>query len=69
MPDDHVTTAELARRAGVHVRTIARAVANGELTPATQAPGKRGAYLFTEDEADRFIGARQFTTRAVRSAG
>lgn len=48
--DGLLTTAELADRWGVSVRTIHRKVETGELTPAVKLPGLRGAYLFAVTE-------------------
>lgn len=46
-------TSEVARRYGVHVRTVHRMVERGELTPHTKVPGLRGPLLFAEDEVVR----------------
>lgn len=39
-------TAVVARRLGVHVRTVHRFVKAGQITPAVKVPGHRGALLF-----------------------
>lgn len=44
---------EAAAALGVTTRTIARWVADGRLTAEAQAPGVRGAYLFTPEEISR----------------
>ncbi len=46
MQADLLPTAEVARLAGVNVKTIHRWVEAGRLTPAVVAPGPRGARLF-----------------------
>ena len=43
-------TRDVARRLGVHARTVHRMVKDGRLTPAFTAPGYRGDHLF--DPAD-----------------
>ena len=50
-----LTTAEVAARLGVDVRTVARWVNAGRLRPAVQGPGLRGARLFDPAEVDRFV--------------
>jgi excisionase family DNA binding protein len=51
-PASLVTTAEVAAALGVHVRTVHRMVARGELTPAFKAPGLRGPLLFDKEAVD-----------------
>ena len=51
MGTDLVTTAELAQTWGVSVRTIARWVEAGKITPAARGRGPRGALLFRADTA------------------
>lgn len=43
---------------GVHTRTVARWVDDGTLTPAAQAPGPRGAYLFDAEQIERLAAER-----------
>lgn len=47
-----VSTAQAAERLDVDVRTIARWVNAGRLTPVVQAPGLRGARLFRPEDVD-----------------
>jgi excisionase family DNA binding protein len=49
----YLTTAQVADRFGVNVRTVSRWVLRGRLRPATRAPGLRGAYLFHPDTIDK----------------
>lgn len=48
-----MTTAEVAARLGVHVRTIARWVNAGRLTPAVEGTGLRGARFFRPEDVER----------------
>lgn len=52
-----LTTAQVATRAGVHVRTIHRWVASGRLSPALKIPGKTGPLLFDAAEVDALLNA------------
>lgn len=47
---DLLTAAEVARIYGVHVRTVHRMVAKGDLSPAIKAPGIRGALFFRRSD-------------------
>lgn len=49
---DLVTTAEVAALLRVHVRTVHRMIETGKLTPTAKAPGLRGAYLFSREDAE-----------------
>lgn len=49
---DLIPTSEAAKVLRVHVATISRMVARGDLTPAVKTPGKRGAYLFHREDVD-----------------
>lgn len=49
---DLIPTKEVAQALGVHVATISRMVARGDLIPAVKVPGKRGAYLFHREDVD-----------------
>jgi excisionase family DNA binding protein len=48
-----LSTAEVADHLGVTARTVNRWVREGKLTPAAQAPGPKGARLFTADQLDQ----------------
>lgn len=47
-----LTTAETAERLSVSTATINRWVRVGQLTPAVQTPGIRGARLYAPDDVD-----------------
>lgn len=47
-----LTSAQVAERFGVDVRTVARWVNAGRLTPAIEAPGLRGARFFHPDDVE-----------------
>ena len=49
----HLSSAEVAAALGCNVRQVSRLVAAGTLTPAVQAPGLRGAFLFDPAEVAR----------------
>ena len=53
-----IATREASALLGVTTRTVARWVEEGVLTPAAQAPGPRGAYLFDEEQIDRLAAER-----------
>lgn len=59
-----VSTRAVADRLGVTPRTVARWVEAGTLTPAAQAPGPFGAYLFDAEQVEDLAEAR--TAEAVR---
>lgn len=46
---DLITTADAARILSVHVATVSRMVARGDLTPTVKVPGKTGAFLFSRE--------------------
>ena len=46
--DTLLTTAQVAQRLGVDVRTVHRWVKRGDLVPALKAPGIRGPLFFRE---------------------
>lgn len=48
-----LTSREAAGLLGMSLRTFLRRVADGDIKPAQQLPGVRGAYLFDADEIDR----------------
>lgn len=48
--DDLLTTAQAAQLIGVTVRTIARWVDAGKLSPAVDFPGLRGPRMFRRDD-------------------
>ena len=47
-----ISTAEVAARANVSRRTVARWVAAGKLVPVFKIPGKTGALLFDPADVD-----------------
>lgn len=53
-----LTTADVAKRLRVHVRTVVRMVHGGELEAAVKAPGVRGAYLFDPAAVDALAAER-----------
>lgn len=55
---DLVPTAWAARALGVHPSTVSRLVTEGKLTPATKAPGVRGAMFFHQADVIRLATAR-----------
>jgi predicted DNA-binding transcriptional regulator AlpA len=58
-PTPLLTTRQVLDRLGYSdPSAIARLVANGKLTPAHKAPGKRGAYAFHAAEIDRYLTER-----------
>lgn len=59
-----LTTAQAALRLGLHVSTVNRMAAAGELTPLMKIPGKTGAYLFSSTEVDRLRAERAATVNA-----
>ncbi|MFW6033830.1 MAG: helix-turn-helix transcriptional regulator [bacterium] len=52
-----LTTVEAADRLGRNRWYVIRLVKRGELTPAAQAPGRRGAYLFDAGDIERLKAA------------
>jgi excisionase family DNA binding protein len=55
---DLITTAEVARIYGCHVRTVHRLVERGQLEPAIKAPGLRGTLFFRRDDVLRLAAER-----------
>lgn len=53
-----VETSIVAQRLKVTPRQVSRLVRDGKITPAQQAPGIRGAFLFTEAEVARVVEER-----------
>lgn len=49
-PGGLLTTAEVAERQGISVRTVARLVERGRLEPALKLGGLRGAMLFDPED-------------------
>jgi DNA-binding transcriptional MerR regulator len=45
--DELLFTADVATRCGVTARTVNRWVREGKLTPVAQAPGPKGARMFS----------------------
>jgi predicted site-specific integrase-resolvase len=54
-----LTTRAVAERFKVTPSAVSRWVHAGHLEPMAKIPGKRGAYLFTADEVDRFARERE----------
>lgn len=54
---DLISTAELAKELGVHVRTIHRMVKRGQLSTHLRAPGEKGAWLFLREDVERLKDA------------
>lgn len=54
---DLVTTREAAAQLRTSPATVTRWVRNGILRPATQAPGRRGAYLFDRAYIEQLAAA------------
>lgn len=59
-----IATREASALLGVTTRTVARWVEDGVLTPAAQAPGPRGAFLFDAEQVEALADDR--TAEAVR---
>lgn len=53
-----LTTSDVAAQAGVHVSTVTRAVALGELEPAFRAPGQKGAMWFEPTDVRSWLERR-----------
>lgn len=53
-----IATREASALLGVTTRTVARWVDEGTLTPAAQAPGPRGAYLFDAEQVECLAAER-----------
>jgi DNA-binding transcriptional MerR regulator len=58
MTNDMIPTAEVARLAGVTVKTVHRWVESGQLTPVVIAPGIRGPRLFDPRDVALFLAKR-----------
>lgn len=54
MPNTSLTSTEVAALVGKSARTIHRAVAAEEIVPFEKLRGRNGAYLFTQEEAERY---------------
>lgn len=54
-----ISTREAASQLGVSPAHVTRLVKRGEIEPAIQAPGKRGAFLFTADEVEHCRAMRE----------
>lgn len=52
MPNDAITTAEVAALLGVDRRTVHRMVAAGTLSPTLKLPGRTGALLFARADVE-----------------
>lgn len=64
MPNELLTTAEVAARLNRSVYTVSRYVREGVLRPTMQLPGANGARLFHPAEVERFIAERSAEARA-----
>ena len=53
MPDQLLTTRDVADRLGVSPATVTRMVARGDLTPVFKLAGPRGAFLFRPADIDQ----------------
>lgn len=51
-----MTSAQVAQRLNVSLRTVHRLVSNDKLIPAQQLPGPNGAYLFDQAAVDAIRG-------------
>jgi excisionase family DNA binding protein len=51
---DRMTTAEVATRLGVTIRTVVRMAQDGRLPPALKFPGMTGPYLFDRNVVEMF---------------
>ena len=60
--NEMMTSAQVARHAGVSIPTVTRATQRGDLKPAYVAPGPNGLRLFAPDEVERWVAARQAAT-------
>lgn len=49
---DYLPSAEVCARLGIDRSTLSRWVAAGKITPAIQAPGIRGPFLFHRDDVE-----------------
>lgn len=58
MPNDAITTAEVAALLDVDRRTVHRMVAAGALTPTLKLPGLTGALLFDRADVEAFAAER-----------
>lgn len=59
--DEHLSTSQVAAELGVDVRTVHRWTAEDadpRLDFLFKIPGKRGAYIFSRDEVERFANHR-----------
>lgn len=53
-----MSTAETARRLGVHVATVTRLARKGELEPVVKAKGLRGPYFFDPADVEALAASR-----------
>jgi excisionase family DNA binding protein len=53
VPDQLLTTRDVADRLGVTPSTVSRLVARGDLTPVFKLAGPRGAFLFRPADIDQ----------------
>ncbi|MGH3283232.1 MAG: helix-turn-helix domain-containing protein [Streptosporangiaceae bacterium] len=57
MTDGVLTTAEVARRLHVSLKTVQRMAADGRLSPKDRWPGKTGGFLFDVADVEQLQGA------------
>jgi phage terminase Nu1 subunit (DNA packaging protein) len=55
---DLLTTTDVAALCGVNVRTVARWVEAGHITPVLQGPGAKGAWFFDPADVDELLAQR-----------
>lgn len=53
-----IPTSEAARRLKITPRQVSRLVKDEKLQPATQAPGRNGAFMFEPAVVDRLVEER-----------
>ncbi len=54
-----VSTSDIARERGLHVRTVHRMVERKELVPFVIGPGERGAYMFRRQDVEAAFAGRR----------
>lgn len=56
-----LTSPQVAIQLGCSVRTVHRLVTSEQLTPAQKLPGPNGAFLFAQEDIERFAQRRELT--------
>lgn len=59
MPNELLTTSQVAERLGLSVYTVNQYVRDGKLRAEFQTPGPRGARFYHPAEVDRFAANRE----------